>query len=102
LENPGSAALLKCPDRCPTLRRKIVVLLFAVVIVLFVGLLFAVDRTLKVGKRVRRRREANRRLVAAAAVAEAANKQRTATAEASKALTSLIPAIHDHDIRHVE
>jgi hypothetical protein len=78
------------------------VLLFAIAIVLFVGLLFAVDRTLKVGKRVRRRREANRRLIAAAAVAEARNEQKTATAEASKALTSLIPAIQKHDIRHVE
>jgi hypothetical protein len=84
------------------MRRKMPVLLLAVAIVLFVGLLFAVDRTLKVSKRVRRRREANRRLMAAAAVAEAKNKQSTATAEASKALTSLIPAIHEHDIRHVE
>ena len=79
-----------------------VLVLLAVGIVLFVGLLFAVDRTLKVSKRVRRRREANRRLIAAAAVAEAKNKQRTETAEASKALTSLIPAIHEHDTRHVE
>jgi hypothetical protein len=78
------------------------VLLLTVAIVLFVGLLFAVDRTLKVSKRVRRRREANRRLIAAAAAAEAKNKQSTATAEASKALTSLIPAIHEHDTRHVE
>ncbi len=43
----------------------------AVAIVLFVGLLFVADRAGKVVKRARRRREANRRLVAAAAVAEA-------------------------------
>jgi uncharacterized protein HemY len=78
------------------------VLLLAVAVVVLVGLMFALDRMLKVGKRVRRRREANRRLIAAAAQAEARNKHKTATAEASKALTSLIPAIHDHDIRHVE
>jgi hypothetical protein len=84
------------------MRRKIPVLLLAVALVLFVGLLFAVDRAVKASKRVRRRREANRRLIAAAAVAEDKNRQRTATAEASKALTSLIPAIHDHEIRHVE
>ncbi len=77
-------------------------LLLAVAVVLFAGLLFTVDHTLKVGKRVRRRREANRRLIAAAAKAEAKNKQKTATAEASRALTSLIPAINKHDIRHVE
>jgi hypothetical protein len=78
-----------------------VLVLLAVVIVLFVGLLFAADRMVKVSKRIRRRQEANRRLIAAAAQAEAKNAQRTATAEASKALTSLIPAIQ-HDTRHVE
>ena len=75
--------------------------LIAVAIVLLVGLLFAIDRANKAIKRIRRRREANRRLVAAAAVAEANKSQRKAAAEASKALTSLIPAIQEHDIRHV-
>jgi Flp pilus assembly protein TadB len=79
-----------------------VVVLLAVGLVLFVGLLWAVDRAIKASKRIRRRKEANRRLIAAAAVAEAKNQQRTATTEASKALTSLIPAIHEHDTRHVE
>jgi hypothetical protein len=78
------------------------VLLLAIAVVLLVGLLFAVDRAVKASKRVRRRREANRRLMAAAAVAEDRNRQRTATAEASKALTSIIPAIHELDPRHVE
>jgi len=76
-------------------------LLIAVAIVLLVGLLFAIDRTNKAIKRIGRRREANRRLVAAAAVAEAKDSQRKAAAEASKALTSLIPAIQEHDTRHV-
>ena len=75
--------------------------LIAVAIVLLVGLLFAIDRANKAIKRIRRRREANRRLVAAAAVAEANNSQRKAAAEASKALTSLIPTIQEHDTRHV-
>jgi hypothetical protein len=60
-----------------------VTVLIAVVIVLLVGLLFAIDRTSKAIKRMSRRREANRRLVAAAAAAEANNRQRTAAAEAS-------------------
>ncbi len=73
----------------------------AVAIVLLVGLLFAADRTVKAVKRVRRRREANRRLVAAAAVAEAKHRQRTAASEASGALTSVMPTIHDIDTRVV-
>ena len=76
-------------------------MLIAVAIVLLVALLFAIDRTNKALKRIGRRREANRRLVAAAAVAEAKDSQRKAAAEASKALTSLIPAIQEHDTRHV-
>jgi Tfp pilus assembly protein PilE len=76
--------------------------LIAVAIVLLVALLFAIDRANKAVTRIRRRREANRRLVAAAAAAEAKHRQRKATAEASKALTSLIPAIQEHDTpRHV-
>ena len=76
--------------------------LIAVAIVLLVALLFAIDRANKALTRIRRRREANRRLVAAAAAAEAKHRQRKATAEASKALTSLIPAIQEHDTpRHV-
>jgi hypothetical protein len=78
-----------------------VLVLLAVAIVLFVGVLLAADRAVKVLRRVRRRREANRRLAAAAALAEAEDRQRRAAAEASVALTSLMPTIHDHDTRHV-
>jgi hypothetical protein len=78
-----------------------VLVLLAVAIVLFVGVLLAADRAVKVLRRVRRRREANRRLAAAAALAEAEDRQRRAAAEASVALTSLMPTIHDHDPRHV-
>jgi predicted RND superfamily exporter protein len=63
--------------------------LIGVAIVLLVALLFAIDRATKAGKRIGRRREAK-------------DRQRKATAEASKALTSLIPAIQEHDTpRHV-
>jgi hypothetical protein len=76
--------------------------LFIVLIVLFVGLLFAADGAVKMIKRGRRRREAGRRLTAAAAQAEARDRQRRAAAEASSALTSVLPAIHDHAPRHVD
>jgi heme exporter protein D len=78
-----------------------VAVLIVALIVLAVGVLFAVDRAIKVLKRIRRRQEANRRLVAAA-TAEAKDRQRKAATEASGALTSLIPAIHDHETRHVD
>ena len=76
--------------------------LLIVLIVLFVGLLFAADRAVKMIKRVLRRKEANRRLTAAAAEAEARDRQRRAAAEASAALTSVMPTIHDHAPRHVD
>ena len=76
--------------------------LFIVLIVLFVGLLAAADRAVKMIKRSRRRRAADRRLTAAAAQAEARDRQRRAAAEASTALTSVMPAIDDHAPRHVD
>jgi hypothetical protein len=78
-----------------------VAVLLAVLVVLAVGLLFAADRAIKMFRRVRRRREASRRLMAAAAQAEAEDQRRKAAAEASGALTSVMPAIHDHEPRHV-
>jgi hypothetical protein len=79
-----------------------VAVLLVVVIVLFVGLLFAVDRATKALRRGRRRAEANRRLAAVAAKAEAEDRERRAAAEASGALTSLMPTIHDHEPRRVD
>ena len=78
-----------------------VTLTIAVVAVLLVCLLVAADRVVKLAKRVRRRREANRRLIAAAAEAEAKNRQRKSAVEASGALTSVMPTIHDIDTRLV-
>jgi hypothetical protein len=76
--------------------------LLIVLIVLFVGLLYAADRAVKMIKRALRLREADRRLTAAAAQGEVRDQQRRAAAQASGALTSVLPAIHDHDPRHVD
>ncbi len=76
--------------------------LIAVAVVLVVCLLFAADRTVKAIKRARRRREASRRLAAAAARAEAKDRLRKSAERASGALTSVMPTIHDVDPRHVE
>jgi uncharacterized membrane protein affecting hemolysin expression len=77
-------------------------MLLAVLVVLLAGLLLAADRTVKAVRRGRRRRHANARLAAAAAQAEAEDRQRRAAAEASGALTTVLPAIHDHAPRHVD
>ena len=76
--------------------------LLIVLIVLFIGLLLAADRAVKAIKRGLRRAEANKRLVAAAAQAEAEDRRRRAAVEASRALTSVMPTIHDHPTRHVD
>jgi hypothetical protein len=78
-----------------------VLVLLTVAIVVLIVILIAADRTVKAIKRIRGRREANRRLIAAAAVAEAKLSQRKAAVEVSGALTSVIPAIHDLETRHV-
>ena len=76
--------------------------LIAAVLVLLVGLLLlAADRAVKVIKRGLRRREANQRLAAAAAHAEAEDRQRKVAEQASGALTSVMPTIHDVDTRTV-
>jgi hypothetical protein len=76
--------------------------LIAVVIVLLICLLLvAADRAVKVIKRGLRRREANQRLAAAVAQAETEDRQRKAAEQASGALTSVMPTIHDVDTRTV-
>ena len=79
--------------------------LIAVVIVLLVCLvcllLLAVDRAVKAVKRGLRRREVNQRFAAAAAQAEAEDRQRKAAERASGALTSVMPTIYDVDTRTV-
>ena len=77
--------------------------LIAVAVVLFTGLLIvAADRTVKVARQARRRREAGRRLAAATARGKAKHRQRKAAEQASGALTSVMPTIHDVETRHVD
>ena len=66
-----------------------------VLIVLLAGLLYALDRALKVLARGKRRRTNAERLFAAASVAEEKEKKRRAAEEGSAALTSVMPAIAD-------
>ena len=77
------------------------VLIAVVIVFLLCLLLLAADRVVKVIKRGLRRREANLRLAAAAAQAEAEDRQRKAAEQASGALTSVMPTIHDVDTRAV-
>ena len=67
--------------------------IFVVVIAVVAGLLFLLDRALKAVREGRRRRAAGLRLAAAAAHAEEVARQRRAAADASGALTSVLPAI---------
>ena len=67
--------------------------IFVVAIALVAGLLFLLDRALKAVQEGRRRRAAGLRLAAAAAHAEEVARQRRAAADASGALTSVLPAI---------
>ena len=77
------------------------VLIAVVIVLLACCLLFAADRTVKAIKRGRRRREVGHRLAVAAAQAEAKDEQRKAAEQASGALTSVMPTIHDVDTRLV-
>jgi hypothetical protein len=76
--------------------------LIVVAVVLLACLLLAADRTVKVIRQARRRREAGRRLAAATAQGKAKHRQRKAAEQASGALTSVMPTIHDVETRHVD
>jgi hypothetical protein len=78
------------------------VLLAVGVVLLFCVLAVVAERALGAVRRGRRRRLANERFAAAAARAEEVDRRRKAAAEASGALTSLLPTIHDHDTRRVD
>jgi uncharacterized membrane protein YsdA (DUF1294 family) len=80
----------------------IVLLLVVAAVALFVFLLVIADRAAKAIERGRRRREVGERLAAVTAEAEARHKRRKAAAEASGALTSVMPTIHDLETRRVE
>jgi hypothetical protein len=86
------------------LMRMYVILIVAVVAVLLIaGLLVLADRATEVVRRARKRRDAGERLAAAAARGEEKIRARTAAAEASGALTTVMPAIlvEDHEPRNV-
>ncbi len=77
-----------------------------VALIVFVMVLLAVaalvaDYTVKARKKARLRRDASERLAAAAAVAEANERERRARLQASSALTSVMPTIHERGPRRV-
>jgi hypothetical protein len=73
--------------------RMFVDVILAVVVVMAAFLLYMLDRSLKVIREARRRRDLGERLTFVVEQAEAAGKQREAAAEARDALTSVLPAI---------
>jgi Flp pilus assembly protein TadG len=77
------------------------VALIVLVVVLFAAAVFMVDHTVKARKKARLRRASTERLAAAAAGAEARERDRRARQEASAALTSVMPTIHDRGPRRV-
>ncbi len=81
--------------------KKLMVALIALVVVLFAIAAVAADRSLKARKRARRRRSSAARLATAMAGAEAMEQERRAHQQASGALTSVMPAIHERSARRV-
>jgi hypothetical protein len=65
----------------------------AVAVVVIAGLLYLLDRSMKVIREAQRRRDINMRLAAVAEQAEAAEERRQAAAKARDAITSVLPAI---------
>jgi Flp pilus assembly protein TadB len=72
---------------------------FAIVLIAVAA--FTADYTVKARKKGRLRRDAETRLSAAAATAEARERDRRARQQASAALTSVMPTIHDRGPRRV-
>jgi hypothetical protein len=85
------------------MRMYVIVIVVVVLVLLVAGLLVLADRATEVVRRARKRRAAAERLAAAAARAEQKSRARDAAAEASGALTTVLPAIlvEDHEPRHV-
>jgi Tfp pilus assembly protein PilX len=77
------------------------VALIVFVVVLLAVAAFTTDYTVKARRKARLRRDAGERLAAAAAVAEANERERRARQEASSALTSVMPTIHERGPRRV-
>jgi hypothetical protein len=81
----------------------VIVVVVVLLVLLVAGLLVLADRATEVVRRARKRRAAAERLAAAFARAEEKSRARDAAAEASGALTTVMPAIfvEDHEPRHV-
>ena len=94
-------SMVMIPESLHLHAKKPMVALIAVAVALFAVAAFAVDHTVKGRKKARLRREAEERLAAAAAAAEARERDRKARQEASAALTSVMPTIHDRGPRRV-
>jgi hypothetical protein len=77
------------------------VALISFVVVLLAVAAFTADYTVKARRKARLRRDAEQRLAAAAAGAEARERDRRARMQASAALTSVMPTIHDRGPRRV-
>ena len=75
--------------------------LISFVVVLLAVAAFTADHTVKARRKARLRRDAVTRLAAATAAAEVKERDRRARQEASAALTSVMPAIHDRGPRRV-
>ena len=75
--------------------------LISFVVVLLAVAAFTADHTVKARRKARLRRDAETRLAAATAAAEVKERDRRARQEASAALTSVMPAIHDRGPRRV-
>jgi len=77
------------------------VALAVLAIVLIAVAAFTADYIVKARKKGRLRRDAETRLAAAAATAEARERDRRSRQQASAALTSVMPTIHDRGPRRV-
>jgi hypothetical protein len=75
--------------------------LISFLVVLLAVAAFTADHTIKARRKARLRRDAVTRLAAATAAAEVKERDRRARQEASAALTSVMPAIHDRGPRRV-
>jgi hypothetical protein len=75
--------------------------LISFVVVLLVVAAFTADYTVKARRKARLRRDAETRLAAAAAQAEARERDRRSRMQASAALTSVMPTIHERGPRRV-
>jgi hypothetical protein len=73
--------------------RMYVYVILAVVVVIIAFLLYMLDRSLKVIREARRRRDFGERIAFVFEQAEAAGKQQEAFTKASAALTSVLPTI---------